>query len=80
MQCQILCYGKNKKAISICRLPKILPSMLSVNSRLVMTTGFVRRHFNLARPFSIELESHLNFCQYNQGKSTNTVSPGSGFH
>ena len=31
MKCQNLFYGKNKKNISICRMLKILQSMLSVN-------------------------------------------------
>ena len=30
MNCQILFFGKNKKNISICRLLKILPKVLSV--------------------------------------------------
>ena len=33
MKCQILFSGKNKKNISKCRLPKILPRVLGVNAR-----------------------------------------------
>ena len=36
MQCQILFSGKNKKNISKCRLLKILPRVLSVNSGVVL--------------------------------------------
>ena len=31
MKCQYLCYGKNTKNISICRLLKVLPRLLSLN-------------------------------------------------
>ena len=40
MKCQNLFTGKNKKIISVCRLLKILPRVLSVKSQFYVYSSF----------------------------------------
>ena len=48
MKCQILFSGKNKKNISKCRLLKILPRVLSVNTQEVTFLAHLSRSLKVS--------------------------------